>query len=39
MTDVQAADAALGAAIRLRGMNIIEKFTDVKTGQLLEEFG
>lgn len=31
MTDVQAADAALGAAIRLlRDVNIIEKFTDVK---------
>ena len=31
MTDVQAADAALAAAIRLlRDVNIIEKFTDVK---------
>ena len=31
MTDVQAADAALAAAIRLlRDVNIIERFTDVK---------
>ena len=38
MTDVQAADAALAAAIRLlRDVITIEKFTDVHPGQLLEE--
>ena len=38
MTDVQAAEAALAAAIRLlRDVGVAEKFTDVNAGHLLEE--